>query len=107
MVVISLLFTSLISFANEGNQNKLQGVAPILSACGQEDCTKKLDRQSCGKCCYEKYRFTNHGSDDNWPKLQNQAELKPDIQMAWDECVACCSEAFPDKKESVNKTRGK
>lgn len=107
MVLISLIFASMVSSADEGNQTKLQGVAPALSACSQEECTKKPDKQSCGKCCYEKYRFTNHGSDDNWPRFRDQAELKPDIRMAWDECVTCCSEAFSNKKGSDSKKRSK
>lgn len=104
MVLISI-FIFQISFATERNQIRLQEVPPTMNGCGQEECNKKPDKQSCGKCCYEKHRFTNHGSDDNWPKLQNQPELTPGIQMAWDECVACCSEAFPSKKESSNKKK--
>jgi hypothetical protein len=102
LILFLLLLFPLSLFAQKNNQ----ATKVVLSACVQELCIAKSDKKSCGNCCYEKYRFTNYGSDDNRPKLQNQtADIKSDPSQEWDECIECCKTAFPDEKKSGKKRK--
>lgn len=103
VIALPLLF-SLSAFSEEKSKN-LETI-PIQNSCEKESCIKKSSKELCGKCCKEKYRFTNTGSDDNNIKFQNQAmTVSPDL--AWDECIKCCKDAFPDKQEAKPRKRGK
>ena len=77
----------------------------VQTTCAQEVCTKSCkDRKTCGNCCYQKYRFTNMGSDDKNLNFQKQtAELKPDVSNDWDECLECCKTLPESKKSSKGK----